>query len=195
MSQVSSDREYRKLLDSVINAAMGANLPLFAAPRAQSSTNRRMLLEAALGSRSTGQIRHDIKIGAAGELYVGHISILSVSRSNVKLQVFEMLLKENLGDFGWANWKSTIRKHVCVHEDYKDMKPWRGRETADIVYTDRGPKYRLTIVLEALCHLIHRNLPPDGSITYYFEVKTTTQECDTRFFISRAQYNRVSSSW
>ena len=75
------------------------------------------------------------------------------------------------------------------------MDSWPGRETADIVYTDRDG--RLTQYLGEQCVggmperiLDNRNyaLKP---IEYYLEVKTTTSTCDTRFFMSDSQYRRV----
>ena len=92
-------------------------------------------------------------------------------------------------NFGRENWKSKIRNRVCVHEKYKDMQEWTGAETADIVYEDQGPEFILTNAFsEDLC----RNMIEEGSpIKYYLEVKTTTEECSSRFFVSKAQYRRV----
>lgn len=100
-----------------------------------------------------------------------------------------MLLKQDLVGFGRDNWKSPIRDRVCVHEKYRDMEPWRGGETTDIVYNDVGPDYKLTKLLET------RGFPLRGAnspVTYYLQVKTTKGECGTRLFVSRAQYKRVS---
>lgn len=101
-----------------------------------------------------------------------------------------MLLKQNLINFGRENWKSTIRDKVCGHEKYRDMGPWRGAETADIVYDDIAPDFKFTKFLESLGYLGAGNSP----VKYYLEVKTTKNECGTRLFVSRAQYNRVSPS-
>ncbi|KAL4748237.1 hypothetical protein BDW72DRAFT_214996 [Aspergillus terricola var. indicus] len=56
--------------------------------------------ELGFGVRSDGQIEHDIKIGAAGELFV-----------------FELLLRLSLPGFTCANWRSTI------HIVYDDTDP------------------------------------------------------------------------
>lgn len=117
-------------------------------------------------------------------------SLLFRRKLSSKRQVFEMLLKENLIGFGRDNWKSTIRDRVCQHEKYRDMDPWRGPETADIVYKDVGPDYRFTILLESLGYLRAACAP----VTYYLEVKTTKSECETRLFVSKAQYKRVSNN-
>ena len=53
------------------------------------------------------------------------------------MQVFELLLAQTLPDFGYENWKSTIREQVLTHPDYHSMGPWNGVESADIVYHDR----------------------------------------------------------
>ncbi|RDL30730.1 Uncharacterized protein BP5553_10075 [Venustampulla echinocandica] len=125
------------------------------------------------GVRNENQLAHDMKIGAAGELYA-----------------FEILsrLETSLPGFGRHNWQSTIRRHVTVHENYRDLEPWRGAETADITYDDT--KGEFTQLLIANGHL-------DGSIwahatpKYFLEVKTTTKECATRFFLSKGQYQRM----
>jgi hypothetical protein len=77
-----SNEEYRMLLDRVIAAASHAGFPspsLFdrngrLVPTASSTgTNRQRttLSDAVFGNRSQNQVRHDMKIGAAGELFVG----------------------------------------------------------------------------------------------------------------------------
>lgn len=60
------------------------------------------------------------------------------------MQAFECLLNLELPNFGRENWKSNVRKKVCVHEKYKDMEEWTGPETADVVYEDKGPEFVLT---------------------------------------------------
>ncbi len=103
-----------------------------------------------------------------------------------------MLLKELLPDFGRANWMSTVRRKVRVHNKYSDMPPWKGAETADIVYEDQSPEYKFTNLLINNDHLPGHHLAPGPNLKYYLEVKTTTKECGTRFFVSKAQYHRVS---
>ncbi|RMZ78170.1 hypothetical protein DV738_g4087, partial [Chaetothyriales sp. CBS 135597] len=83
---------------------------------------------------------------------------------------------------------STIRKYVKVHPAYASMDPWRGQETADIVYED------ISGVLTDL--LIDKGyLDPDRwqdqQPKYYIEVKSTTGPCHTPFFMSRHQFKRM----
>ncbi len=104
-----------------------------------------------------------------------------------------MLFKQFLPEFGRANWMSTVRKKVRVHEKYSDMPPWKGAETADIVYEDRSPEYKFTKLLVDNGHLPGNRLEPGPDLKYYLEVKSTTKECGTRFFVSKAQYQRVST--
>ncbi|KAL2217726.1 hypothetical protein M432DRAFT_591938 [Thermoascus aurantiacus ATCC 26904] len=78
-----------------------------------------MLEGSPFGLRSQNQIDHDVKIGAAGELFI-----------------FELLLRLGLPRFGRNNWQSTIRKVVQIHHDYRDLEPWNGAKTADITYQD-----------------------------------------------------------
>lgn len=77
-----SNEEYRTLLDRVITAASRAGFPpplLFdrngrlLRPASITGANRQrtILLDAVFGNRSQNQVSHDVKIGAAGELFVG----------------------------------------------------------------------------------------------------------------------------
>ena len=76
-----------------------------------------------------------------------------------------------------------------MHEKYKDMEDWTGPETADIVYEDEGPEFVLTNSFSE--YLPKDRLKKGAPIKYYLEVKTTTEECSSRFFVSKAQYRRV----
>lgn len=76
-----------------------------------------------------------------------------------------------------------------MHDKYGDLAPWRGAETADIVYDDIDS--RITSAL------IKRGYPDLNTWTgqcpkYYLEVKTTTGAYDAKFYASKAQYKRVS---
>ena len=68
------------------------------------------------------------------------------------------------------------------------MPDWGGSETADIVYEDCGPDYKLTAFFSSQL----REYRLHERIKYYLEVKTTTLDCSTKFYLSKAQYNRVS---
>ena len=70
--QAAFNDEYRNLLHGVIAAAASASLPSFAptASAAAHTTDHIILSDAVFGSRSADQMSHDMKIGAAGELYV-----------------------------------------------------------------------------------------------------------------------------
>ena len=107
----------------------------------------------------------------------------------ISRQAFECLLNLGLPNFGRENWKSNVRKKVCVHEKYKDMEEWTGSETADIVYEDEGPECVLTNAFSE--YLPKERLKEGAPIKHYLEVKTTTEECSSRFFVSKAQYRRV----
>ena len=111
-------------------------------------------------------------------------------------QAFEILKRLNpaLQNFGEGypktrNWESTIRKYVTVHEDYREMESWKGAETADITYYDvKGDFTKLLIENGYLDRKVWGNAKPPK---YFLEVKTTTKECGTRFFLSKSQYQRV----
>ncbi|TVY16404.1 hypothetical protein LARI1_G008274 [Lachnellula arida] len=179
----SSDVEYRRLLNNIITAARNKRgaFPSRGAFNLDQLLNA-LPVEAAeevntydlpFGVRNENQLAHDMKIGAAGELYA-----------------FEILsrLETTLPEFGHHNWKSTIRKFVKVHEKYQGMKEWTGSETADITYNDKEGEF--TQLLVANGYLV-------GSIwaaakpKYFLEVKTTTKECATKLFLSKSQYRRM----
>lgn len=171
-SESSSD--YQKLLDSIINAASIGHIPKKDYQLKSENGLRPVdLPESLFGTPSEDRFQHNSRKGAAGELYV-----------------FELLSRMNLPNFSRANWQSRIRKEVCVHQKYADMKPWNERETADIVYEDTESV--LTRALNSLGYLPDRvrDLRPK----YYLEVKTTTCESDARFFMSQGEYELVCHS-
>ena len=95
----------------------------------------------------------------------------------------------HLPGFSRGNWQSTIRKYVTVHPEYAGMDSWNGRETADIVYDDDNSV--LTGLLIDKGYLAQDQWR-DHKPKYYIEVKSTTGACDTPFYMSKHQYQRVS---
>lgn len=70
------------------------------------------------------------------------------------------------------------------------MSPWTGRETSDITYMDtQGVLTELLIST----HYLDRDRWEGRTPKYFIEVKTTTSSCDAPFYMSNAQYQRVSS--
>ncbi|KAL3457946.1 hypothetical protein BJX64DRAFT_267650 [Aspergillus heterothallicus] len=168
----SPNAHYIQVLDDILKLA--GRLSLRQAIERTAAAGRGIVAhESAFGVRSDGQIAHDIKIGAAGELFV-----------------FELLLRESLPGYSHANWRSTIRKEVSVHPEYQDLRPWYGSETADIVYYDTQSAFTRALVdmgfLQGEGWL-------DATPTYYIEVKTTKGGCSDAFFMSRSQYSRMES--
>jgi hypothetical protein len=99
-----------------------------------------------------------------------------------------MLLRLELPGFTRDNWKSIVQGEVKIHRKYSDMESWNGAETADITYNDiQGNFTRLLIDNGYLPSDVWQNARP----LYYLEVKTTTKECNTHFFMSKSQYQRV----
>ncbi|KAB8261764.1 hypothetical protein BDV32DRAFT_148089 [Aspergillus pseudonomiae] len=125
--------------------------------------------------RSLEKLERDKRIGAAGELFV-----------------FEVLsrLRPNLPGFSRESWQSTIRQYIQLHEDYIDLQPWCGRETADLVYTDS--EGILTSFLIAKGYL-SSEMWAGKSPRFYLEVKSTTSSCETPFYMSKYQYERMQS--
>lgn len=105
-------------------------------------------------------------------------------------QVFVLLssLDPELTGFGRDNWQSTIRHHAAAHHDFADLTSWTGRETSDIVYDDDCGD--LTELLVAKGHLSQawKHKTP----RYYIEVKSTLDRCETPFYVSHGQAERVS---
>ena len=99
-----------------------------------------------------------------------------------------MLLQQNLSDFGPQNWKSRIRHLVSIDDKYRDLTPWHGTETADIVYDDLDGE--LTEILIALGYLDSATWSGQAP-RYYLEVKSTREACRTKFFMTKAQHKRV----
>ena len=104
--------------------------------------------------------------------------------------MFELLSQLDLPSFGPANWQSTIRSEVTVHVNYENLGEWHGYETADITYDDIQNKLVNLLAEKGYDKLQDRtqvNCPK-----CFIEVKTTTAEWDEPFYVSRAQYDRVS---
>ena len=109
--------------------------------------------------------------------------------------MFEKLSALNLTDFTRDNWRSTIRGELSRYPEYAGITNWQGRETADIVYKDCDG--RLTRWLKRNCTGGYPAGTSDRDfaeqpIEYYFEVKSTTGGCGSRFFLSTGQYKLVS---
>ncbi|KAE8403244.1 hypothetical protein BDV37DRAFT_283851 [Aspergillus pseudonomiae] len=194
--------EYRSILEKVVSAARQFIFPT------RGSIDTSLLgefqnLHLREPSDNTGHLRslekleRDKRIGAAGELFVS----ISMKASDIPWkqedrlihpQVFEVLsrLRPNLPGFSRESWQSTIRQYIQLHEDYIDLQPWCGRETADLVYTDS--EGILTSFLIAKGYL-SSEMWAGKSPRFYLEVKSTTSSCETPFYMSKYQYERMQS--
>ncbi|KAJ5809606.1 uncharacterized protein N7503_001824 [Penicillium pulvis] len=174
LGTIIGQAQYVEALTNVINQARGANFRgTLQTPARTHRNNRNSVSGYGFSIESPNRLDRDIKVGAAGELYV-----------------FERLLQLDLPGFSRSNWRSTIRKNVIVHPDYQNLAPWNGSETADIVYYDSD-----SVLTSILINEGHLPGSPRNNITptYYIEVKTTTSECETPFFMSNSQYVRMQS--
>ena len=184
---------YRQLLHLVIQKARRGQSNLNAGtfdmtalgdslPHEDGQINHSYENDTTFGQRHLNPLAHDRKIGAAGELFV-----------------FETL-KRHIPGFGLEHWQSTIREEVQILGDYANMQSWRGRETADLVYTDlTGSLWRflkdncfggLPVGLDDEEQFGTARVQP---LEYFVEVKTTTKECGTRFFMSKGQRKRMEA--
>ncbi|KAI0182894.1 hypothetical protein EV127DRAFT_40641 [Xylaria flabelliformis] len=167
----TTDRLYVETLSRIINAGRQDSLPVHGEPNTGQSPGS-MYNAANLGLRSASQIERDCKVGAAGELYV-----------------FELLSR--LPGFSRNNWKSNMRKYVIPHPNYADMEEWHGRETSDIEYWD----VQSTLTGELIENGFLARDSWEGKLPhYYIEVKSTTGSCDTPFYMSKAQYQRMQDN-
>ncbi|OJD13250.1 hypothetical protein AJ78_06272 [Emergomyces pasteurianus Ep9510] len=164
------DPAYGRLLDKVVTTARGTVFPsrvpsnMAALPHSNNESFR---------LRTTAKAERDEMIGAAGELFV-----------------FEVLSRLNptLPGFSRDNWKSTIRHHATLHRDYTDLKPWNGRETADITYTDSDGVFTSLLIDKGY---LHSEIWAGKRPEYYLEVKSTTSSWRTPFYMSRFQYEMM----
>ncbi|OGM49543.1 hypothetical protein ABOM_001651 [Aspergillus bombycis] len=174
------DIEYRSILENVISAARQFIFPTRGSidtPLLSEFQNLHLREQGGNTGhlRSLEKLERDKRIGAAGELFV-----------------FEVLsrLRPNLPGFSRENWQSAIRQYIQLHEDYIDLQPWCGRETADLVYTDS--EGILTSFLIAKGYL-SSELWAGKRPRFYLEVKSTTSSCETAFYMSKYQYERMQS--
>ncbi|KAE8364464.1 hypothetical protein BDV27DRAFT_128412 [Aspergillus caelatus] len=159
----ASEQIYIQLLDKVIQLARRVTL-------SQALQRPNFTNEPVFRLQGETQLEHDFKVGAAGELFI-----------------FELLLAE-LPGFNRSNWRSNIRKRVIVHPEYQDITAWNGAETADIIYQDTNSA--LTNALIDTGYLSNARWH-GARPTYYIEVKTTTGEFESPFFMSKGQYRRM----
>ena len=105
--------------------------------------------------------------------------------------MFELLsnLNPTLPCFGRENWQSRIRHHATIHPEYSDLTVFAGRETSDIVYDDASGI--LTELLITKGHLSNTHWA-GKTPRYYIEVKSTLDRCETPFYVSDDQAERVS---
>ncbi|CAO2653065.1 Nn.00g024760.m01.CDS01 [Neocucurbitaria sp. VM-36] len=183
MIRDATPAQYTRLIEQVVQSAQRANNQQLArnidvARTAPLDEEGDFDHVAIFGVRENNEFAHDRRIGAVGEAFV-----------------FELLSALGLPDFTRANWQSTIRGELSGATQYASMPNWTGRETADIVYTDRTGA--LTQYLRANCTGdFPGQIPNDHDhvsmpVQYYLEVKSTTSVCNTRFFLSSGQYKRM----
>ncbi|EHA18945.1 hypothetical protein ASPNIDRAFT_187731 [Aspergillus niger ATCC 1015] len=174
-TQTTDDPEYHQLLSSVLASARNAIFPsqgTFDMAGLDDSITSGAAAQT-IRLRTSDQPERDFKIGAAGELFV-----------------FELLsrLEPPLPAFTRDNWQSVIRKFVTILPEYSDMTAWYGRETADITYDDHdGVLTSLFIDKGYLRDDVWRGKTP----RFYMEVKSSTADHRTPFFMSKYQYRRV----
>jgi len=68
------------------------------------------------------------------------------------------------------------------------MKPWVGKETADIVYDDTKGDFTVMLIDRGY---LNRDEWQAARPRYYIEVKATTGSLEAPFYMSKNQYKRV----
>jgi len=82
---------------------------------------------------------------------------------------------------------------VNIHPSYKNLTAYPGLEASDIQYQDTTGKLTAKLIVDG--YLPYETWSGRTPM-YYFDVKTTTMECDSPFFMSGRQYDTVSlPSW
>ncbi|XRM42034.1 hypothetical protein ABZX51_005272 [Aspergillus tubingensis] len=174
-TNTTADPEYYQLLSSVLASARNAIFPsqgTFDMAGLDDSITSVAFSET-IRLRASDQFERDFKVGAAGELFVFEI----LSRLDPPLPAFTR-----------DNWQSVIRKFVTILPEYSDMTAWHGRETADITYDDQdGVLTSLFIDKGYLRDDVWRGKTP----RFYIEVKSSTADNRTPFFMSKHQYRRM----
>ena len=107
-------------------------------------------------------------------------------------QVFERLCGLDVPDFTDDNWKSRIRHHVRILDEYRELPDWHDREIADIMCSDS---------IGAIAQFLIDNTSHDypgwlsrvsssaQPVNYLIEVKAPPERCSTPFYVSRHQYD------
>ncbi|KAK2755514.1 hypothetical protein FQN54_006454 [Arachnomyces sp. PD_36] len=162
---------YRVLLEDVVGIARGMGFPVLQLSRSGTLPSPPSVNGQPFGNRNQNRFEHDKLVGAAGELFV-----------------FELLLRLNLPGFSRRNWQSIIRHEAQVHTDYIGMEPWRGVESADIVYNDIDSTLtQLLLTAGLLRGEGWQTMTPE----YFIEVKSTPGPCHTEFYMSQNQVDRM----
>ncbi|KAK2592305.1 hypothetical protein QQS21_009995 [Conoideocrella luteorostrata] len=128
-------------------------------------------LEVYAGFRSAGQLERDMKVGAAGELYV-----------------FELLSRIGLPNWSRDNWQSKIRTYARAHSAYATIDAWPHSETSDLVYDDTEGHFTDMLIG---CGYLDEDEWHGARPKYFLEVKTTTGPRETPFYVSGNQYRLI----
>ena len=176
----AQETAYKRILEHVVNVArQRVHSGIFEStgvsvrgPVATTALPQEILREAF----ATRTQERDIKVGAAGELYM-----------------FEYLKGLGLPRFSLENWKSEIRDRAKIHADYHDLENYNSRSaTADIEYLDDSRM--LTQFLTQKGHLA-QGLWNSERPLYHIEIKTTTSpDWQEPFFMSKLQERHVRTS-
>lgn len=125
--------------------------------------------------------REKVLVGAAGELFA--------------FELLRAAVRGSLGggpDLSREVWQTPIRAHVAAGlEEYAGMEAWPREERADIVL-DGGAALALVALLVRGGYLGGDWAGRATAPTCYVEVKATMGPCGTPFFMSDAQYRKVS---
>lgn len=91
--------------------------------------------------------------------------------------------------FGLDNWTSAMRKIAQASQKYRELSPWIGQATSNIVYKDSEGWFK-----RELTRLGYLSLTDwiASDATYYLDVQTTTGAFGESFDMHSAQFERVS---
>lgn len=181
-------------IDSFDMSNLGSSLPKISGEEGVSTNQeKRTHSRPSFFASPRNEARH-FGLGFLGELFVRLLSITPpYLEANITLQVVTKL-KQELQDFSEEdNWTSSLR-------EYGEFSS-TGDDISDIFYDDFNGKFTLLLMQQ-----YHQSStqPPKWLQTkanlgcgpkYFLEVKTTSDDLGTPFFISNAQFHNVCISY
>ncbi|KAK0705518.1 hypothetical protein B0H67DRAFT_558107 [Lasiosphaeris hirsuta] len=164
--------EYCKLLNHIIDTAGGIRFPRWSGDISPLRGHISVDLHAAVHIMAASRSDRQMKLDAAGELFVFH---------------FLSSLTPTLPGFSREDWKSKRKALVKVHQTYAAMTPWTGAETSDLEYDDIAGILTARLIENGYLSQGWQDRRPK----YYIDVKSTSERWDSSFSMGGARYQKM----